>query len=73
MSPEPLGHWATRQFTGNSTCMYFLPVNISARKGLEPASSTWWDFGEVPHFKASVRRLKPPATGVTVTLTTNEF
>ena len=38
-------------------------MNISARTGLDPASSTWWDFGEVPNFEANVRRPNPSATG----------
>ena len=25
-------------------------ISVSARTGLEPASATWWDFGEVPNF-----------------------
>ncbi len=27
------------------------PVNVSARTGLDPASSTWWNFGEVPNLR----------------------
>ena len=39
-------------------------VNIWAPTGLDPWSSTWWDFGGGPKFDASGRRLNPSATGL---------
>ena len=34
-------------------------MNISARTGLDPASSTWWDFGEVPNLRPMYVALTP--------------
>ncbi|WP_419617556.1 hypothetical protein, partial [Thiolapillus sp.] len=46
--------------------MYFcrgVACECSARTGLDPASSTWWDFWGGPKLEANVRRLNPSATG----------
>ena len=37
-------------------------MNVLACAGLDPASSTWWDFGGGPTLEANVHRLNPSAT-----------
>ena len=72
-SPEPLSHRSTRQFIGNLTLSTFrrgVACNILARMGLEPVSSTWWDFRNVPNFEANVRRRNPSANTNTTRETT---